>query len=66
MEIKVCKLKEIVTITGTILNVGTDTIEPILPKYSKEGDACMDMYPIYCEYESQHERWIYHKTFVIF
>ena len=60
MEIKVCKLKEIVTITDTALTVGTDTIEPILPKYSKEGDACMDLFPIYCEYDSQRDRWIYH------
>ena len=37
MEIKVCKLKEIITITGNVLTVGSDTIEPILPKYGKEG-----------------------------
>ena len=60
MEIKVCKLKEIVTITGNVQTVGSDTIEPILPKYGKEGDACMDMFPIYCEYDSLHDRWIYH------
>ena len=60
MEIKVCKLKEIVTITGNVLTVGSDTIEPILPKYGKEGDACMDIFPIYCEYDSQRDRWIYH------
>ena len=60
MEIKVCKLKEIVTITGNVLTVGNDTIEPILPKYGKEGDACMDVFPIYCEYDSYHDRFIYH------
>lgn len=60
MEIKVCKLKEIVTITGNVLTVGSDTIEPILPKYGKEGDACMDLFPIYCEYDSKRDRWIYH------
>ena len=60
MEIKVCKLKEIVTITGNVLTVGSDTIEPILPMYGKEGDACMDIFPIYCEYDSQRDRWIYH------
>lgn len=60
MDIKVCRLKEIVLIDGTKLVVGTDTIEPKLPAYGKEGDACMDVYPIYCEYDGEKDRWIYH------
>ena len=60
MIVKVCKLKEIVLNAGTKLVVGTDTIEPKLPAYGKEGDACMDIYPIYCEYNGERDRWIYH------
>lgn len=60
MNIKVCKLKEIVLNDGTKLVVGTDTIEPKLPTYGKEGDACMDIYPIYSEYDGERDRWIYH------
>ena len=60
MIVKVCKLKEIVLNDGTKLVVGTDTIEPKLPAYGKEGDACMDIYPIYCEYDGERDRWIYH------
>lgn len=60
MIVKVCKLKEIVLNAGTKLVVGTDTIEPKLPAYGKEGDACMDIYPIYCEYDGERDRWIYH------
>jgi dUTPase len=59
MEVKVFKLKEIETANG-ILVVGKDTIEPKLPEYGKEGDACMDVYPIYCEYDTNRDRWIYH------
>lgn len=60
MNVKVCKLKEIVLNDDTKLVVGTDTIEPKLPTYGKEGDACMDIYPIYCEYDAEKDRWIYH------
>ena len=60
MVIKVCKLREIVFNDGTKLTVGTDTIEPKLPAYGKEGDACMDVYPIYCEYDGERDRWVYH------
>lgn len=60
MNVKVCKLKEIVLNDGTKLVVGTDTVEPKLPVYGKEGDACMDIYPIYSEYDGERDRWIYH------
>lgn len=60
MNVKVFKLKEIVLNNGSKLVVGTDTIEPKLPTYGKEGDACMDIYPIYSEYNGERDRWIYH------
>ena len=60
MNVKVCKLKEIVLNDGTKLVVGTDTVEAKLPAYGKEGDACMDIYPIYSEYDVERDRWIYH------
>ena len=60
MNVKVCKLKEIILNDGTKLVVGTDTVEPKLPTYGKEGDACMDVYPIYSEYDGVKDRWIYH------
>ena len=60
MIVKVCKLKEIVLNDGTKLAVGTDTVEAKLPAYGKEGDACMDIYPIYSEYDVERDRWIYH------
>ena len=60
MNVKVFKLKEIVLNNGSKLVVGTDTIEPKLPTYGKEGDACMDIYPIYSEYDRERDRWIYH------
>ena len=60
MNVKVCKLKEIVLNDGTKLVVGTDTVEVKLPAYGKEGDACMDIYPIYSEYDGERDRWIYH------
>lgn len=59
MEIKVCKLNEI-EVASKKLKVGSDTIEPKLPAYGKEGDACMDIYPIYSEYDADRDRWIYH------
>lgn len=59
MIAKVCKLQEIETLDG-MKKVGIDTIEPKLPKYGKEGDACMDIYPIYCEWDRNKDRWIYH------
>lgn len=59
MVIKVCKLKEI-EVAGIKLQVGVDTIEPKLPEYGKEGDACMDVYPIANEYDAKRDRWIYH------
>lgn len=60
MDVKVFKLKEIVLNNGSKLVVGTDTVEPKLPTYGKEGDACMDIYPIYFEYDGERDRWIYH------
>lgn len=59
MIVKVCKLQEIETLDG-MKKVGIDTIEPKLPEYGKEGDACMDIYPIYCEWDREKDRWIYH------
>lgn len=59
MIVKVCKLEEIKTASAT-LRIGEDTIEPKLPEYGKEGDACMDIYPIYWEYDKERDRWIYH------
>lgn len=59
MIINVCKLSEI-EVAGKIVKVGIDTIEPKLPEYGKEGDACMDVYPIAVEYDSERDRWIYH------
>ena len=60
MNVTVCRLKEIVLNNGSKLVVGTDTVEPKLPTYGKEGDACMDVYPIYSEYDVEKDRWIYH------
>lgn len=60
MNVNVCKLKEIETLDGAKLVVGTDTVETKLPAYGKEGDACMDIYPIYFEYDVERDRWIYH------
>ena len=59
MIVKVCKLEFIETLDG-LKKVGVDTIEPKLPTYGKEGDACMDIYPIYCEWDRNKDRWIYH------
>lgn len=63
MFVKVYKLKEI-NLGGKILQVGVDTIEPKLPVYGKEGDACMDIYPIHCSYDIKYDRWIYHTGLV--
>ena len=59
MSVKVCKLDEI-EVAGKLVKVGVETIEPKLPAYGKEGDACMDIYPITVEYDSARDRWIYH------
>lgn len=59
MIVKVCKLEFIETLDG-LKKVSVDTIEPKLPTYGKEGDACMDIYPIYSEYDGVKDRWIYH------
>ena len=59
MIVKVCKLEFIETLDG-LKKVGVDTIEPKLPTYGTEGDACMDIYPIYSEYDVERDRWIYH------
>ena len=59
MIVKVCKLSEI-EVAGKLVKVGVETIEPKLPTYGKEGDACMDIYPIHCEYDIERDRWIYH------
>ena len=60
MIIKVYKLEEIELGDGRKLKVGIDTIKPKLPTYGKEGDACMDIYPIYCVYDTERDRWVYH------
>lgn len=61
MEIKVFKLKEIQLLSGDVVNVEDYCdIQPILPIYGKEGDACMDIYPIFCEYDNTKDRFIYH------
>ena len=60
MVIKVYKLEEIELGDGRKLKVGIDTIKSKLPTYGKEGDACMDIYPIAVEYDSERDRWIYH------
>ena len=59
MEIKVCKLEEI-EVSGVKVKVGVDCVEPKLPEYGKEGDACMDVYPIACEYDAARDRYVYH------
>lgn len=60
MVINVFKLEEIELSDGRKLKVGKDIIEPKLPTYGKEGDACMDVYPIYWEYDTERDRYIYH------
>lgn len=63
MRIKVYKLDVINTLEG-IKKVGVETPEIKLPTYGKEGDSCMDVYPIYSEYDSERDRWIYHTGLV--
>lgn len=61
MEVKVFKLKEIKLLSGDVVNVEQYcNVQPILPAYGKEGDACMDIYPIHCEYDKDKDRFIYH------
>lgn len=61
MEVKVFKLKEIKLLSGDALNVKQCCmVQPILPTYGKEGDACMDIYPICYEYDVDKDRFIYH------
>ena len=44
MEVKVFKLKEIKLLNGDVLNVKQCCmVQPILPTYGKEGDACIAM-----------------------
>lgn len=65
MKIKVFKLKEIQLLDGKIVSTGVnEIIEPKLPTYGKEGDACMDIYPIYCERDNCYDRFIYHTGLV--
>lgn len=61
MEVKVFKLKEIQLLSGDVVDVEQYcNVQPILPVYGKEGDACMDIYPIHCEYDVDKDRFIYH------
>ena len=61
MEVKVFKLKEIKLLSGDVVDVEQYcNAQPILPAYGKEGDACMDVYPIHCEYDVDKDRFIYH------
>lgn len=61
MEVKVFKLKEIKLLSGDVVDVEQYcNVQPILPVYGKEGDACMDIYPIHCEYDVDKDRFIYH------
>lgn len=61
MEVKVFKLKEIKLLSGDVVDVEQYcNVQPILPVYGKEGDACMDIYPIHCEYDNTKDRFIYH------
>lgn len=61
MEVKVFKLKEIKLLSEDVLDVKKCCmVQPILPTYGKEGDACMDIYPICYEYDVDKDRFIYH------
>lgn len=61
MEVKVFKLKEIKLLSGDVVDVEQYcNVQPILPTYGKEGDGCMDVYPIFCEYDVDKDRFIYH------
>ena len=60
MEVKVFKLKEIKLLSGDVVDVKKCCmVQPILPAYGKEGDACMDIYPICYEYDVfwQYRAW---------
>lgn len=60
MIVKVCKLDEI-ELAGAKVKTGVgNIIEPKIPIYGKEGDACMDIYPIAVEYDIKRDRFIYH------
>ena len=57
MEVKVFKLKEIKLLSEDVVDVEQYcNVQPILPAYGKEGDACMDVYPIHCEYDKDKDR----------
>jgi dUTP pyrophosphatase len=61
MEVKVFKLKEIQLLSEDVVDVKKYCmVQPILPTYGKEGDACMDIYPICYEYDVDKDRFIYH------
>ena len=60
MKIKVFKLKEIKDICGTTITLDGQYHKSILPTYAKQGDACMDIYPIYYEYDFKTDNHIYH------
>jgi dUTPase len=61
MEVKVFKLKEIKLLSGDVVDVEQYcNVQPILPTYGKEDDACMDVYPILCEHDVDKDRFIYH------
>lgn len=61
MEVKVFKLKEVKLLSEDVLDVKKCCmVQPILPTYGKEGDACMDIYPICYEYDVDKDRFIYH------
>lgn len=61
MEVKVFKLKEIKLLSEDVVDVKKCCmVQPILPTYGKEGDACMDIYPICYEYDVDKDRFIYH------
>lgn len=65
MEVKVFKLKEIKLLSEDVVDVEQYcNVQPILPVYGKEGDACMDIYPILCEYDEEKDRFIYHTGLV--
>lgn len=61
MKVKVFKLKEIKLLSGDVVDVEQYcSVQPILPTYGKEGDGCMDVYPILCEHDVDKDRFIYH------
>lgn len=66
MKVKVFKLKQIKLLTGVnkddldLFDVKDCKVQPILPTYGKEGDGCMDVYPILCEHDVDKDRFIYH------